>query len=384
MKKLILLLLPLMLVCFACAYAETPAPIQKDELANWYEPLVTEAYDTQSAVLQPVEEGYAANLDGYTMVVKENALNTASTVLSVSLTADPETQRFCPRGISLGSTLEDVLAAYPSDNPTLIGNYFEAALYIDGLLPSAAVGFVLRDGQHILHIVHRVYAPVDDGIICHEIMYSFTDDIVSGIRVTGMEGSITEVQAQEEMDSIIEMQEETGYFAYPSSDDGTTLAMFDRDDLYFSGLDFLGMTPDQALSLFGEPQVDTWMQDSTGEYLRIQEWDGVQAMFLYDNAKKLIRLDTLTLSTPEIDGPRGIRVGDMLTSIINRFHSGNAHSEGETFLLYGENGIAPYATLEEAEFITALTYVMALDSNTVTMSLVFGDARLQSIKLFIR
>lgn len=384
MKKLISLLIALFLAAGAALAepaAEESAALTYEELEMYLTGLAKEAIASGEVTSASGESGVSASFSGATLRIADETLGENTAVLGAVLSPGTE----CPRGLKAGDTLSQLLAAYPNDNPTLSGTYFDAALYVAGEKPVATAGWLLRDGQRVTEVTHCVYHWLEDGVVRCGVRYTLDQGMITGVEVFGLDSRIEESEALSEIAEAAGMQEISEYFAYPQSEDGSQLSPFEREDLSFAGMDFLDLTVEMAVEALGSTPVDEWTQDSTGEYLRLKQWDGVSILFVYDTNKQFLRVDSMTINDDVLEGPRGVRVGDWMDSVLFRFR----HSEGGTLesgiALYGDGQTAPYGVLTYGEETTTLTYTLALDTEkTVIWHLTFVDAKLQSMNLLLR
>ena len=148
MKKMLCVLLA-MLLCPVLATAEESAAglLTSQELAAWAESYIARARAAET-VNSPADsqtpEGYEFIYDFATLYADTPTLDEDTTVSAIVLTSEEEEG---PRGVTVNSSLDAVLDAYYSENPTLRGNRESAVLYaVDRLPDSAAWGQVLRDG----------------------------------------------------------------------------------------------------------------------------------------------------------------------------------------------------------------------------------------------
>ena len=289
------------------------------------------------------------------------------------------------RGLQAGDTLEDLLAVYPNFNPGLMGSYYNAVLYVEGEQPEISTGLLSRDGQRVTRIDFAVYRWMEDGTVRVPVVhYALDQGVITGISLLAG-ATYTEEEALEAIADLRELQEVSDYFTYPQSADGWTLSPFGREDLSFSGLDFLDLNAEMALNALGPAADDQWVQDTTGEWLRIMAWDGVSLVLVYDASRSFLRPDSLTVTADVLEGPRGVRVGDYLDTVIFRFR----HSEGGVMdtgmTLYGDGETAPYGLLTYDQEGAALSYALGLEGDqTVLWHLTFVGQTLESMRLLLR
>lgn len=389
MKKLVSLLLALSLLLTAGAALAENVP-QEENAAPTREEIEMYLDSFRDAALAESEAmniyqnetlGIIAETPEVSLIIADEELRATTAILGVIILNEDQP---CPRGIMIGDSLEDVLSIYPNDNPTLLGSYYDAALFLAGEKPEVSVGYVLRDGQRVTDVIYGVYSWTADGVVISSICYTLDQGVVTEMDVTSGIITITEEEALADIDDMIAMQEVTEYFAYPQSADGTTLAPFEREDLNFSGLDILSLTMEQAIQVLGDPYVDDWMTDSTGEYLRTRQWEDVSIVFVYDVNRQFLRVDSMTISGESVDGPRGVRVGDMMETVINRFNHGFGSLEAG-IALYGDGTTAPYGVISYGEETTAITYACALDdAQVVYWHLTFVEGELQEMRFLLR
>lgn len=393
MKKLISLLLALMMLC-ACALAEEDyegdpeaeenAFLTLEEFDMYLTDLAGDAlaYGVQSTQVNP-DSGVTTvtYADGAELYIADEELTDKTAVIGARLNTMQEDLR----GIRLGDSLYDVLGVYPNDNPDLTGTYYDAALYVSDQRPEASVGYLLRDGQQVTEVTHLVFAWEDGGVVCCGITYTIQQEQVVGIEITGLGGLRPEEEALEQLSNVAQMQEMREFTPYPTSLLGADLKPFDEEDLLFSGLDFTALTNESAVAALGETPVDDWMEDSTGEFLRTRQWDNVSIVFRYDAQKNFIAVDSLAVTGSGFEGPRGVRIEDMMDSVMNRFLHGNTEPLGDGFSLYGDGENAPYAVLAYGETTATLTYALRTQlGQTVIWNLTFVDGALQSHRMLLR
>lgn len=386
MKKLMAMVLACCLLLGSAALAESPA---EESVKLTYEELQMYMTALREDALKEGNVSIISSQDGPTMAVTavgnltiaDEQLTQTTAVVGAQLAAGVA----CPRGVMVGHSLADVLAAYPNDNPDLMGTYYDAALFVSGEKPEASVGWVLRDGQRVTEVTYAVFHWTGEDVIRCGVTYSLDQGEVTDIEVFGMDSAVSEEDALAEIQNVAQMQENTGYFAYPQSQVGTDLSMFQREDLSFAGLDLLDLTPETAIAVLGDAPVDEWTQDSNGEWMRLREWEGATALFVYSADKQFLRLDTLTLENDQLEGPRGVRVGDYMDSVIRRFrHNEGSRQANGNILLYGDGQAAPYGVVSYGETSASITYTQAVEDKTVIWQLTFTDGELETMIFMLR
>ena len=394
MKKCVALFLALMMaLSLTTAVAESDADaLDYDELMNWAEGFKTRALAAGAPLNDPTEEaaytedGYAFVYDFATLYMDRPEM-TADSVLQAVVVYSPEEQG--PRGTGVDQLSSEVLNAFYNENNDLQGDSSFAALYVSDTMPAGALwGWVQRDGQRIETIqyaVHEQLSSGGDGYTDCGLVYTLSDNLVAAIRAYGLNETISADEVRRNLDAVQEVSEKTEYAQVPTSINGSELEMFDRDDLIFSGLDFLSLTPEEAEARLGAAQEDDWMEDE-GAYLRSMEFASCTMTFSYDAQKQNPVLEMLSIDMDGLEGPRCVRIGDTLSSVISRFRNGEGDYDGVSReVLYGDGENAPYGLAEYGDDATAgLWYAAKLeDGRTVVLSMSFEQMYLSDITLYV-
>ena len=394
MKKCVALFLALMMaLSLTTAVAESDADaLDYDELMDWAEGFKTRALAAGAPLNDPTEEaaytedGYAFVYDFATLYMDRPEM-TADSVLQAVVVYSPEEQG--PRGTGVDQLSSEVLNAFYNENNDLQGDSSFAALYVSDTMPAGALwGWVQRDGQRIETIqyaVHEQLSSGGDGYTDCGLVYTLSDNLVAAIRAYGLNETISADEVRSNLDAVQEVSEKTEYAQVPTSINGSELEMFDRDDLIFSGLDFLSLTPEEAEARLGAAQEDDWMEDE-GAYLRSMELASCTMTFSYDAQKQNPTLEMLSIDMDGLEGPRCVRIGDTLSSVISRFRNGEGDYDGVSReVLYGDGENAPYGLAEYGDDATAgLWYAAKLeDGRTVVLSMSFEQMYLSDITLYV-
>lgn len=387
MKKILALLVCCMLMIPAAlseSAVEESAPLSYEELQIYLSALPAAALEEGAVNLVKDEDGRTVADTGLgQLTLKGETLDQEAVVLQ----ADLSVHQACPRGLFMGDTLEMLLNTYPNDNAGLVGSYYDAALYITGEKPEIICGYLLRDGQRVTQVTHVIYHWQEDGqVIRCGVEYSLDQGTIVAIRVFGMEDVISEATALEEISDCAEIQEISEYSAYPQSEIGNKLTPFEREDLAFAGLDLLDMTYEDALRVLGDSPVDDWTKDSTGDYLRLRQWDGISLLFNYDAQKNFKSLNTVIINGDNIEGPRGVRPGDAMETVIYRFLHGQGGTVESGILLYGDGENPPYGVVAYSVETATITYTQVVDEKTFIWQMTFNNATglMESMRFLVR
>ena len=354
LKRMLCLLVVLALLPVFPAMAEESSAdiLMLEELRQWVNDykiraLASQPLNDPKAAESDTEDGYMFVYEFATLYMDRNEMTADSVVQALVIFSDEEADL---RGLRVDDPAEAVLAAYYTENADLVGNSEQAILYAVDLMPEGAyIGTVHRNGQRIQVLDYSVYEQPPtggDGYTDAGILYTMANGNVSTIRAYGLNQRIPAEEVSAAAESARALGAETSYSQVQTSTVGTELEPFDSEDMIFSGIDFPSLIPEDAVAAFGEPLDDVWLDDDNG-YMRIMQFESCEAVFLYDTARQNGRVKSLTINTDRMEGPRSVRVGDMLTSVLNRFRNGDGEFDGMTELLYGseesgEFGMAQY------------------------------------------
>ena len=153
-------------------------------------------------------------------------------------------------------------------------------------------------------------------------------------------------------------------------------------------MDFLDMTAEAAADTLGAADRDEWARDETGDQprsMRQMDWEGVSLLLVYTEDRNTLLENVITVTSQALEGPRGVRVGDTLYSVINRFHHEFQQVDEQLTLLYGDGQQAPYGALTYTAGGAEVQYALTLeDGKTVTWHMNFTDGRLDEMLLLAR
>lgn len=320
------------LLCALLALGTTAALAEAEPLS------LAELMDWRDVVFEGLDANQTPNAVSDDVYVLETAFGAVETthatlkgqssdvILHIQLTSDALSD---PRGLSVGASVEDVLAAYPGAENIADDGVF--CLY-------ATEGEILlwgwgtaKDGQ-IISLQYSAAQPDPDMEGFYQeagLVYGFEAGRVTALRAYGLSELIGRDEALANFRSA---QSE----AAPG--DATPFA---ASDLVFNGLDLTALTPGDIKDALGQPEVDTFI---ASENLRVLEYSDM--MFELDiDPDNAISFYALLVSARTLPGPRGIQVGDTLESVLSRFPNA-----GEDDLLYGEqDGNTPFGLLTREE-----------------------------------
>ena len=385
MKRLISLALAAVLVLLCLPGMAAAEPLTRDELNAWREQLLKDSLADNRYAADAAEDGrYTLTFDWYTLLTDTERLSSATRILGVTFDLVPDDEGVTPadiRGIRPGDSLEKLLAAWPNENESLAGTREEAVLCQSGSLPGqASAGVVKRSGQRVDAVVYTLYQMTTDGVSLSKITYELTGGYVDTITVAFDDEMLTLADAQAELEAILDLQATTEFSAFVTSSEALE-APFNADDLMFSGIDFLSVSPDQLIALLGDEYGEEWADDGDSQ-IRVMEWHALTAAFVYGADGTYQTIDNLSMDEDLLIGPRGLTVGDTLDVVLGRFRYEASAADGMHTVLYGTEADADHAVMaSQYPGQAELHYVTTADGQQVEMILYVNEGVLKSITL---
>lgn len=330
-----------------------------DELTAW-----AEGYKARALASQPLndpaapesltDDGYQFIYDFATLYLDSPTLTEDSTLEAVVVVSAGESG---PRGTRVDDPAELVLDAFYTENPDLVGTRDRATLYAFDMLPEGGyVGTLYRDGQRMQIIEYAVYeqlAAGGDGYTSAGVTYTLQDNNVTAIRAYGLDSVFQAEDVEAALASARETAQTAVYSRVPMSYAGTDLTPFDTEDMIFAGLDFTALTPEQAEAALGEAREDVWLEEGE-EIMRVMQFPSCELTFRCDASRSAVRLEEMRIDTDLIEGPRSVRVGDTLASVINRFRHGEGAGDETREWFYGSADADSYGMAEYGDDASAV------------------------------
>lgn len=345
MKRILCLAVLLALCAVLPAAAETAQPVTAAELDALRDSVKAQAL-AEEPLNDPADEE-AQNEDG-TLFRYENvriyAAGTelaADTPVNALVFEDSEGPVFRGRGIDF--LQENVLGAFPNENGSLAGTREAAVLYLQNTEEGGFVfGRILRDGQRITAVEYGEVLPAGERFRLASVTFFLQDRLVSAIRVDGLnpaEGLIDAAYANELYTELKRLAGQDEYRAVKTSGNGLDLEAFGESDLAFSGLTYPGLQPDTLPGSTEREMID----NGDGTWLLRCEGAGFEAVFRCGANGEDPRILSFSILDDQLEGPRGVRAGDLFSDDFCRFRNGeNGMKEDLTELLYGTEGTAPW------------------------------------------
>ncbi|MGI6654561.1 MAG: hypothetical protein ACOX55_10680 [Christensenellales bacterium] len=378
MTRILCLILTLMLALpVAFAGQPQPAPLTMEELNAWTAQLLEQALTDKLTVAQTAA-GFEAQGEGYTLYLSHNDLSADSVLLGALLAGNTEHSPVTGlRETYVGQDVQQVLAAYPNDNPHLAGTEDAAVLYISGSLPTpVATGVVRRAGQTILVVEHELYYLTDSGVDRAGVQYTVDNGGIVAIRYYAAAEAQPLADAEAALKALADLQERNDYFAFDTANPDPLQA----EDLVMAGLHFAGLTMDTASAVLGQPTHEETVKDTEGQIITAQ-WDGVEIAFVKGEQGEYAHRMTLT---GVHEGPRGIRTGESLAVVLSRLPYDGDEVPVATTMLYGDaqQQVPPYGSLFVQGDSAQAYYALDMgDGVTALMTLIFAAGTLAELTI---
>ena len=314
-------------------------------------------------------------------IYAEGETLTADTPVNTLVFEDSEGPVF--RGTGIDTHRVDLLAAFRLDNQTLGGTREQALLYLSENADGGFLyGTALRDGQRLTAVKYGEMIKNGDGYRDVSVTYSLLNSLVTAIRADGLNPSATidAQQAEETLAGLKALGTETGYRMVANSRIGTDLTAFSAEDLSFSGIRYTELTPE---TLPGEAEKEL-IDNEDGTWLMRCDGDGFEAVFTCDGDGGNAKILSYTILDPDAEGPRAVRLGDLMSDDYCRFRSeGNEMTEEMTEVLYGteESGEFGLASFDYSAGEASLRYGTEADGTRVELLLKYEQNQLKEIIL---
>lgn len=383
-KRMAVLCLALcaLLCCAQAQTADAPKALDEQELSQWVTDVLESALaGDDKPVITKVEDGYTATYPAFTLTLDSDTPDGKSVVRGITMGVSEDCDEVWndPRGISPTNSLSSLLSAYRNDNTHLSGTRDEAVLYGERSSGMIQVGIVHRDGQNVTAVEYAYFSALEDGVEHAGLLYTIRDGSVIEITAFGLSQMIPYDEAEALISHYEQVSEASEYFMYPTEN----ATPFEREDLSFSGLDLLDVTPQDAVAALGAYTAEEWVQDSNGEKIRKLQWDDVQLTFIYTADEKLLYADMIVINGDSAEGPRGVKTGDRYDSVYRRFqHNGMAEYQG-TQVLYGDADSTVYGMSEVEGTSATLRYSCMAGEKQAMLLATFESGRLQSMLIFV-
>ena len=331
------------------------------------------------------EDGYAFIYDFGTLYMDRPEMTDEAVLRGLVITSYEERG---PRGVGIDYLTSEVIGAFYNENEALAGDESFAVLYLSDTMPTGALwGWVQRDGQRVQTIQYAIHDQLTtggEGYTDAGLIFTMQSDSVAAIRAYGLDTRVSEDVVLANIDAVQEVASHTGYVQVPLSYAGEMSPLL-REDMVFSGVDFISMTPASAEAALGAASETIWVQDDNGEYLCTMEFPSCSVTFVFDQNKQNPRPYMMLIDLDEMEGPRAVRLGDTFASVFNRFRHGEGTFDGvSTEVLYGTEGTAPWGVATYGSNADAtLRYAVETERGTVVLHMTFEMMQLSEIMLYM-
>lgn len=383
MIRKILCCLTALLVCtFACPALGDENPVTEMELYALVDQLISQALasiplNDPTSEEASSEDGIAFQFD-FGTVYADTAEFTADTPVNAIVVADDETVTL--RGITINTSVDELMRLIPCENQEMDGDYDGAVLYLTGD-PENGYGYgrVQRNGQRISAMEYGISDPASGLRI--SLTCQISGDGVNSIRLDGLNETFSQESSYALYEELSLLKNRLWYSRVPVSYDGSVLEMFSEEDLDFLSLSYLTAQPEQ----FGEEVEDMLIDNEDGTFLRRVDGEGFEAIFSCDSEGRNALLVSYSLLSDDLEGPRSVRLGDSFHDDFNRFRNGEGSFDDAAMseVLYGTVGTAPYGLAEygTGDDMTLRYVTDTLDGREVELYLHYRDTVLDEIIL---
>lgn len=378
MKKLIAwILMACMMTGCALAGEEVKGSFTGEELTGYVSNVLDMFMNSDNVNGMDIEGMPCYEMDGDSvfLILDENEeLAGDANVYQIGMNELPDI-----RGIRRGDSVNVLFEKYPNDNPSLKGTEYAALLYMEGDLVRDGVvrmGYVSREKNRIAGVYYAELTALGEGmpVNARMVIYAIEHDMIADVIYCDTE--IEREEAEMLIEELTDAQESGLYQPAIDSGFGSESEIFGREDLYFSGLDMVGLTYEDVVAQYGEPDADEMLKDEeAGVTLRVADWgDNFQIIFVYDADGHFVRTHSVRIYGADFEGPRGVKVGDSVVNTMERFY----HEE-DAGMLYGNGHDLPWAQLQTTDTAVTLVYACEVEGQTAVLHMTFCNDMLNEI-----
>ena len=346
--------------------AERAEPVTAEEILAfarevWTLALAAEPLNNPEGPDAVSEDGIAHIYDFATLYTEGPALTDEAGMYAFSVT-DPE--KVSVRGLGLDEDSGEAMARFAAEDASLPGTRERAVIYLSANEAGGfSYGLALRDGQRMTAAEYGVFQAAEGGFTHLSLQLAFQRNLLFALNVSGLNRTETAEEAENFLADLSELRGHTEYIRYATSQAGTDLTGFGPEDLIFSGLNYETLRP---ADLPGDTERMLMEDEAAGRWLLVVDGEGYSAVFSCDAEGQHTSPLSLTFLSDELEGPRGIRLGDFFHEDYNRFRHGENDTDGLTELLYGTEGVPPCGTANYADSDgMTLRYLTALEDGRI-------------------
>lgn len=396
----------LLLIVAPCAMADDSGALSETELNTWITQVMRDSIGEQPLNAPIGEEartdtGYAFIYSFATIYYDKPVLDEKSVIRGISVTDESYAS---PRGVRLGSPAQSLIDTYGWQNTELMGDGSFASFYRLNSLPRAAYwSWAQHEGGKIQSVRCAIHVMAgEDRYTDAGVLYALQGGKVMAINVYGLSAYITQADVQKNLETVMnveaagsgdaelipqssaETQQHIAQGYYVRSEQ----AGFSSADLTFGDINYLTFAEENAEKLFSGILSQQSVQDDTGETILITERDGLMLSYSVSSDGASSRLESLSITKDLFAGPRGIRIGQSIDSVLAAFHSdGQGRVLGSAAILYGDGIHSPMGVYEKFDARTkSVSYVTTVEQNgktvTVTLNMTFIDEKLSELMIY--
>jgi len=265
-----------------------------------------------------------------TVTAKTPQAPSAQEIVRVELT---DAGAYDCRGLSVGQTLEDVIAGRQitaSDTP----------LYV---LSTQEYGYgwswAYVGDQGVYGVEYISYGGEENALKEYTLTYVIEEETITSIRLKIAEATLA--QAQEGLRTAEEIAGRQQGEVIASENESSA---FEEADMTRAYRRAVGVPVESLIALIGEPQEIQTLPSGTG---RMLVYSFCAAELVFDEMTGVEIVRSISCAAMDIAGPRGVAVGMPIEQAAARFRcDGEVYSTGGALYLAGEaQGIAPYGEL---------------------------------------
>ena len=373
MKKLISILLVLALCMTLTAFGEEasePGILSAEQIRNAINGFRATATDLPliaSDLSEDAESGDSRILQYSFGNIHANTPELTEDTVIYDITVLTDEWEVLP-GIAVNGFTEDILNSFRNDNAGLAGDYNGALIYLEGDPAKGFNGALLsRDGQKNTQLHYLSVVPNGNMFDIAGVIFFIDSNCINAIELYAADGTLSPEDAAGQYSLLSVYADEDDYVSVPTDyNNGTTLDPFQTDDLVFSGIDFLNADS----SAFPNRLDEMYIDNGDGTYLHRVDGEGYNVIFAADKDGNDLCIDTLTVTGENLEGPRCVRVGDIMIDDQVRFRYEDTEFDYDNMIqmMYGSRNVAPYGIAEYHTDGTAeLTYTVPVEDGMTVM-----------------
>lgn len=206
------LCLLVLLVLLPLPVTAADGPVTYAEVMDWVHSVLVMMPSPGETRQPPVltQDGYALDGKDVVLYLDQPEYTGESGILALQLKTDRIPG---PRGVQVGTSVTDVLAAFPCLNLSLAGDPWHALVYMHDRLPeTAGWGWLSRDHAQVDSVQYAVHERITEGGYSDTgFLFLMEDGHVSGIRVYGLQTLLTLEDVESTCTTVLSMSTDQSY-----------------------------------------------------------------------------------------------------------------------------------------------------------------------------